>query len=329
MNYQIVATLGPASSEIESWSSMLQSGVSGFRLNTSHLSVNQLPDWIDNLTQIGRPDIPLILDLQGSKWRLGMFSEFELRAGQIVILVHAADEEKANTLPVPHADFFGAAALSNGIIILNDAKSRLQIERLESGRIEARVIQGGWIASRKGITFESTGYRQESLPEKDQQIIAQTRHLDYIRYAVSYIRDAQEMAHYRRSIGAGAYLIAKLERGAAVAEAPAIAEIADELWLCRGDLGAEIGLAAMARTVTQFSRIVAQLKRPVYLAGQLLEHMTHFPNPTRSELCYIYEAIHYGYAGIVLSDETAIGKYPLESCRMAALFQKQAELRNG
>jgi pyruvate kinase len=95
----------------------------------------------------------------------------------------------------------------------------------------------------------------------------------------------------------------------------------NELWVCRGDLGAELGLRDMAAAVQRFTQTVGDLPAPVLMAGQTLEHMTRQPTPTRSEVCYLYDTLLAGYRGVVLSDETAIGHYPVESCRAAALFR--------
>lgn len=172
---------------------------------------------------------------------------------------------------------------------------------------------------RKGITYALSEYRQESLSLQDQAILEQTQDLDFVRYALSYVKDAMEMARYRAQFGPAACLIAKLERQPAVDQALQIAEWADELWLCRGDLGAELGTRAMAETVYRFSEQVEMLPVPVLLAGQILEHMAEHPTPTRSEVCYLHDALMKGYQGFVLS-ETAVGRHPVESCRMAALF---------
>ena len=104
-------------------------------------------------------------------------------------------------------------------------------------------------------------------------------------------------------------------------EARQIAGSADEVWLCRGDLGAERGLRGMAAAVYDFSERVRELPVPVLLAGQIFEHMPEHPTPTRSEVCAAYAALMQGYHGLVLSDETAIGRDPVESCRMAALLR--------
>ncbi|HYL79554.1 MAG TPA: pyruvate kinase, partial [Candidatus Acidoferrum sp.] len=209
----------------------------------------------------------------------------------------------------------------SGEIVLNDAKQRLRLESQGADSLQARVITGGPIVARKGITYTASAYRQESLSDTDRTILDHTRHVEGIRYALSYVRDAVEMAGYRKQIGRAVSLIAKLERQPAVDEAMQIAGSADELWLCRGDLGAELGQGAMAATVYDFSERLAGSPVAVLLAGQIFEHMAEHPTPTRSEVCSVYAALRQGYRGLVLSDETAIGRDPVESCRMAALFR--------
>jgi len=324
MDYQVIATLGPTSDGERTWQAMLVAGATGFRLNTSHLSLLQLESWVERLgaflaAQDTAP--PLVLDLQGSKWRLGQFSQCVLTNGQRVTLVCAASADCPDTLPVPHPDFFRAASASSGEIVLNDAKLRLVLETQGPAEICARVVAGGPILPRKGITYTASTYRQESLGDNDRAVLRSTRQLAGIGYAVSYVKDAVEMAHYRGQIGSSAHVIAKLERRPALDEAARIAESADELWLCRGDLGAELGATAMAEAVHRFSGGVDALPVPVMLAGQVFEHMTEHAAPTRSELCGAYDALRMGYRGFVLSDETAIGRDPVASCRVAALFR--------
>jgi len=324
MNYAIIPTLGPASQAETIWEALISAGATAFRLNTSHLSEEQLHAWLDRLNIFWaalKTPVPLILDLQGSKWRLGRFTPLMLETGSAMEFILAESSTQANTLPVPHPDFFRAASTAPGEIVLNDARIRLQIAGYNCDTLSAVVTQGGKISPGKGITLTACPYRQESWSEKDRRILEKTHHLPEIRYAISYVRDAVEMACYRSFAGPESYLIAKVEREPAVSEAVSIAEHANELWLCRGDLGAELGLPAMAKAVHHFSGQIARLAAPVMLAGQVLEHMTTQTTPTRSEVCCLYDALQAGYKGFVLSDETAIGNYPVESCRMAALFR--------
>jgi len=320
MNYELIATLGPSSSSEALWQALLSAGATALRLNTSHLSLEQLEAWLEKLERfISRLDTPpaLVLDLQGSKWRLGQLAARQLADGEIIDLVHGTETALDGALPVPHADFFQAAEGSNGEVVLNDARVRLAVENSTSDRIRARVTLGGPISSHKGITFSASDFRTEALSEKDQAILRLTRGKASIRYAISYVKDAVEMSRYRALCGESAYLAAKLERQPALEQAQQIAETADEVWLCRGDLGAELGQVGMAEAVYRFSAQLNAIALPVYLAGQVLEHMVEHPTPTRSEVCYLYEALQKGYAGVILSDETAVGRFPLESCRAA------------
>lgn len=318
-----MVTLGPASSSEEMWGELYSAGASAFRLNTSHLSLEWLGDWLERLVPFtARLAVPtaIILDLQGSKWRLGEFPAVRLEAGQAVELVFGGRATGAGVLPVPHRDFFQAAEQSSGEVVLNDGRVRLALRAKRGEGLAAEVVQGGEIGGRKGITYTASKFRQENLSDKDRAIFEQTHELPGVRYGISYVKDAVEMRRYRLLFGGQARLIAKLERQPAVSEAGQIGGSADEVWLCRGDLGAELGLTEMAAATAIFSERAAMLGRPALLAGQVLEHMKDNPVPTRSEVCYLYEALQKGYAGVVLSDETAIGRYPVESCRTAGMF---------
>jgi pyruvate kinase len=323
VDYQIIATLGPRSRDEATWQEMLSAGVSGFRLNTSHLSLDELSGWLERLEPfIARQNKPpaLTLDLQGSKWRLGSFEPFSLRQGQRIVLVLAAEASQVGVLPVPHADFFQAADASGDEVAVDDARVLLKVEDIGTERLTARVIQGGRVRSHKGITYRFSEFRQEQPGPKDQKILAMTRGTSGIHYAISYVRDAKEMARYRAVCGKQAYLTAKLERQPALDDWSSIAELADELWLCRGDLGAELGMRKMAEEAARVTHLVRSAPKPVLLAGQVLEHMTRHATPTRSEVCYLHDALAAGYAGVVLSDETAVGRQPVQTCRAAALF---------
>ncbi len=323
MNYEVIATLGPACASAAQWDELLRNGATVFRLNTSHLQVDALLKWLDALrlfsSRLGRT-IPLTLDLQGSKWRLGYFSTCALREGDAVELVFSANSDVPQVLPVPHGDFFAAAELHPGEFVLNDGRIVLVAETCHSDRIRARVIKGGEISSRKGITIASSSYRHESFSEQDRAIIDATYAYPGLSFAVSYVRDGAEMSIFRSQVNASVKVIAKLERASALADAAVIAGFADAVWLCRGDLGAELGPVEMAAAAARFAEQVPSLPVPAFLAGQVLQHMSDFPDPTRAEVCGLYDALQAGYRGVVLSDETAIGRHPVQACRAAAMF---------
>ena len=321
-----MATLGPSSTTPEIWQDMLLAGVTAFRLNTSHLELENILGWLENLSdfRLNRDvQIPVVLDMQGSKWRIGQIENQTFEQDQQVELVFGTASQLSTQIPVPHRDFFLAATQSSGRIILNDARVILAREQAGPDWLKARVIQGGILSARRGITYADSGYRNEDLTEKDRGILAVTQGIPQIQYAVSYVRDHEEIVRYREIFGEQSLLVAKIERRTALDDAPGISKIADALWLCRGDLGAELGLGKMARATSHFTRELANLQVPVLMAGQVLEHMSRFPQATRSEICYLLNCLETGYKGFVLSDETAIGQYPVESCAVAAAFKQE------
>ncbi len=358
MTYDIIATLGPATAAPADALRLLHNGANRFRLNTSHLSVTETMTWIEHLpdraNQAEARNGPheVVLDLQGSKWRLGVFEVCVLALGDTVVLwdcsVPAAPgaagaNDAASTsrfpassakaavhrLPVPHSDFFRAAADCPGTVRLNDGRVELQIEDVEPAALRCRVMTQGEISPRKGISLPGSTFRREGLSDKDQDIVRRAALLPQVSYALSYVRDAEELRVLKHAVDSvdevgsvrGRCIIAKIERPEAVNDIEAIAQECNELWICRGDLGAELGSVAMARTVHELTGKLRRLAPPTVLAGQVLEHMTTHPEPTRSELCHLYDALKAGYAGIVLSDETAVGKHPAAACRAAAMFQ--------
>ena len=145
MEYQLIPTLGPASQPPEVWQAMLEAGADRFRLNTSHLDLENLKIWLDNYSRFyssceSKPN--LILDLQGSKWRLGDFKTFRLLEWEELTLKFGNESSERKVLPVPHMDFFKAARSSDGKIVLNDAKNLLEIVSIDDEEIRVRVILG-------------------------------------------------------------------------------------------------------------------------------------------------------------------------------------------
>jgi pyruvate kinase len=328
MNYQIVATLGPASRRNDTILALHAAGASGFRLNSSHLSPARLQSWLvrlDALFEHSAPRPYLVVDLQGAKRRLGDFSAFELAEQERVELVCSDSTRGSRTLPLPWPELFSGARPGDRLLV-NDAKSVLVLEDVSSRRLAARVLTGGPVSSRKGVIHRPahTGKRGGSPGNPgvaDEAFIAAGDRFDFVRYALSYAENPGELASLRARCPAPRRLIAKLETEAGIASAAALAEQADELWICRGDLGAQLGPAAMAAAVRGITNLLADLPLPVLMAGQVLEHMSAHSQPTRSEVCHLADLLARGYAGIVLSDETAVGRYPEKSCRAAALFR--------
>lgn len=327
----VIVTVGPASATPELLQEFVAAGASAFRLNASHLRPGDWPTWHQRFDAAFGADwpVPVFLDLQGGKWRLGDFLPFDLVRGATVVFRCAENARDPATLPVPHDDFF--LTLRNSIlngqapsILLNDARYRLTGTACAGSDILAVVETGGWIESHKGVTSDAADIRCESLSTHDREVIEAAAAQPMIGFALSYLRDGREFRQLRRCLPLNRPVVAKLERPEALAAAADLAGQANSLWVCRGDLGAELGLIPMARAVRAYTKKIRELGCQTMLAGQVLEHMTKHAQPTRSEICHLYDAICQGFAGVVLSDETAIGDNPAAACRMAVAICRAA-----
>ena len=167
-------------------------GVTTFRLNTSHLEIDQINNWLERSSSAGdlfKFQLPTILDLQGSKWRIGHIENLTLKTGQEIELFLGNSSQNATQIPVPHSDFFRAASQSSEQITLNDAKVMLTREAFGPDWLKARVYRGGDLSARKGITYLNSEFRNENLTEKDRRIVIATQGYSNIQYALSYVRD--------------------------------------------------------------------------------------------------------------------------------------------
>jgi pyruvate kinase len=215
---------------------------------------------------------------------------------------------------VPHPELF-ASARPGDTLSLDDGQLRFEVLRVEGRQIEALTLMGGQLNPRRGVNVVEHPVLLEDLTDVDVRILEAVADMSGLDAAVSFVADGREIGWVRRR-RPNCRVIAKIERKEAVDQLRAVAECADALWICRGDLGAQIGLIELARFVSQLGP--EDLGVPVLLAGQVFEHLTHHTDPTRSEVCHYADLISRGYAGIVLSDETAIGRDPIGAVTWAA-----------
>jgi pyruvate kinase len=206
---------------------------------------------------------------------------------------------------------FFEALKPEDIISLNDAKVKLEVIQVDKERAETKVLINGPLDSFKGINRAIHPIPFTQVFEKDEQAIATGLKYVFTQFACSFVLDGKE-ATYLRPLIANKHLIAKIERPEAMTHLATIGHYFDELWFCRGDMGSQVGLNQLGFLQETFIRQANLLKKPKLLAGQVFEHMTHFPEPTRSEVVHLYDVIKAGFEGVVLSDETAIGSYPLQ-----------------
>ena len=329
-----IYTLGPSSTSEKIISSLLNSA-SCFRLNSSHLTENELDTWLKKIEIIFRDqnkEIPVLIDLQGGKMRIGNYPDIK-QLPENIVFSFASSSNINSVIPVPHKEFFEALKI-NDIISLNDLKIKLKVisinntehascpfvetqhsaSELEHAKeklnVEAVVLTNGSLSSNKGINITSHPIGFKDLTTKDKGIIATSMKYRFTCFAFSFLIDGNEADKIRPLIQKRR-LIAKIERKEAFDHLNNIDAKFDEIWLCRGDLGAQAGIYNLGELQQKFVDKIPSFKNDCILAGQVLEHMTNFPTPTRSEVVHLYDTEKNGFVGIVLSDETAIGKNPV------------------
>lgn len=304
-----ILTLGPASSSPETIAA-LGRVATRFRLNTSHMSGDQLTEKLSELERLFRQGdwfLPVVLDLQGAKVRIGRYPAVDAVPSKVELRL-AAMSDLPEMIPVPHESVF-RKTVAGDVVHLNDRKVILRVVgRKGPDSFEAECLRSGPLSSNKGFNCENRAYELVSLSERDSSAIRIGNAFPFVEYAVSFVLDGREAELFRPHT-ATRRLIAKIERPAALAHIAAIDPLFDETWLCRGDLGAEAELRDLGRLQSEYIAAFPGLRHPKILAGEVLGSMVTSPLPSRSEIVHLHDILQAGFDGIVLSDETAAGKY--------------------
>lgn len=305
--FERILTIGPASSSRATLLEMARAGTR-FRLNTSHLSTGQLTQQLlllETLFREERLSLPVVLDLQGAKVRIGSYPSVDAIPPRVELRLADSSDEPA-VIPVPHESVFRKTAVGD-VLHLNDRKVILRVvTRKGPGSFEAQCLQSGPLSSRKGFNCGNREYELASLFERDSAAIRVGNTFPFTEYAVSFVLDGSEAELFRPLTGTRR-LIAKVERPAALKNIAAIDAVFDETWLCRGDLGSEAELRDLGRLQSDYIAAFPGLSRPKILAGEVLGSMVASPRPSRSEIVHLHDILKAGFDGIVLSDETASG----------------------
>ena len=304
MALALVATLGPASFGLAA--EIVRAGATSLRLNASHMSPEAVGAAIERARRV--TDVPIVVDLQGAKMRLGSFAERAIARGERVVLGAGA-----HAIPLPHAELV-AGARAGDTLSLDDDRVRLRVEAATAGGLEASVLVGDVLRPNKGICVVERAVEVADLGARDQAHVEAARGFPAVSFAVSFMTDGHESA-WVRDRAPGCLVVGKVERQVAIDALDAIEARVDAVWICRGDLGAQLGVVALARWLSGYRPAT---RVPVLLAGQVLEHLTEHATPTRSEVCHLADVLGRGYAGVVLTDETAIGRDPVNAVRTAA-----------
>jgi len=296
---------------------LFEVGVDVFRLNFSHGTHN---DHLDRFVAIrrvesetGRP-IGILADLQGPKLRLGAFAEghIELASGahfQLDLDREAGDQQRA---PLPHPEIFEALQPGTELLI-DDGKVRLEVETCGSGFADTRCLVGGTLSDRKGVNVPNAVLPLSAITQKDRADLsfALEQGADWI--AFSFVQRPDDVAEGRKLVAGRAGVMVKLEKPSAIQRLGEIIELADGLMVARGDLGVEMPPEDVPSVQKQVIHACRSAGKPVVVATQMLESMIAAPTPTRAEASDVATAVYEGADAVMLSAETAAGRYPIEA----------------
>jgi pyruvate kinase len=330
---KIVATIGPASRDPRVLERLIRAGVDVLRLNFSHGTHEEHAQVVraarEIETRLGRP-LALLQDLSGPKIRTGRMAggEVELRAGERVAIT--TDESVVGTpeLISTTYDTLPADVEEGSRILLDDGNLELRVLRTEAGRVEAEVVEGGPLRSHKGMNLPGVRMSVPALTEKDRRDLAfgLEQGVDYV--ALSFVREAADVEEIKgliRSLDHDVPVIAKIEKPEAVENLAAILEVTDGVMVARGDLGVEIGTEEVPTVQKKIIAAANAAGRVVITATQMLESMIDHPRPTRAEASDVANAILDGTDAVMLSGESAVGRFPVQTVETMARIADYTE----
>ena len=330
---KIVATLGPSCSTIAVFRQLVRAGLDVARLNFSHGSHEQKAELIRMVRQVAQEEnkpICILADLQGPKIRTGILKDHKpvlLVAGERLTITPRQIEGTAAMVSTVFTTL--AENLEPGSrILLSDGLIELTVVEIQGEDVVCEIINGGMLGEKKGINLPGIPVKVPALTEKDEEdlIFAIGQGVDTV--AVSFVRTAEDVRHVKSRLAAlksDAWVIAKLEKPQAIEHLDSILEIADGIMVARGDLGVEVPPEKVPAIQKHIIRRAAEFRKPVITATQMLESMIDNPRPTRAEASDVANAIYDGTDAVMLSGETAAGKYPVEAIAMMATIVRETE----
>lgn len=328
---KIVATIGPASRDTKVLVDMIDAGLNVVRMNFSHGNYEDHSETI-NLVRLAekksKKSIAILQDLSGPKIRVGAMEPNTLlvKGGLFILTIEKCigDNTRAyiNYKKLPKEISVGA------VIKLDDGKKELYVEKIKGNEIHTRIVVGGNLSSNKGVNLPGTLLSLSSLTSKDKKdvLFGIENNVEFI--ALSFVQTAHDINDLRKILNkhnSKAHVIAKIETTAAVANIDEIIAISDGIMVARGDMAVEVGVEKVPLIQKMIIRKCNQAGKPVITATQMLDSMEQSPVPTRAEVSDVANAILDGTDAIMLSGESAVGKYPVESIATMTAIAKRTE----
>lgn len=324
---KIVCTLGPASGSRERIGELIRAGMNVARINCSHGDWETRKEWIQHIREQSSAISPvgILVDLQGPKFRIGPVpgGAIEVKAGDTLTI----GKDLGATLHVPGKEICDAME-TGARVLMGDGEVELKLGAEKDGTFEAKVITGGTVKSKQGVTLVNKVFNVDALSEKDLEDVRWAALVGADIVALSYVNRASDLRELRRLLdryGSKALLCAKIETKQAVKEIDEILKVADIIMVARGDLGLQMDLELIPITQKELIRKSNKAGRPVITATQMLESMLKNARPTRAEATDVANAILDGTDAVMLSGETAAGDYPIEAVKTMARIAETAE----
>lgn len=333
-NTKIVATLGPASNNLETIQKLCAAGVNVFRLNFSHGLYEDHEKAIHNIrqteTECGRP-IAIMLDLQGPKLRIGTFENHT-----VPLQVHQKFQLDLNETPGDNTRvFFGHPSFYQSLvpgthILLDDGKVLLRVDEQYSDRVITTVLNGREISDRKGVNLPGVLLEIDAMTQKDCNDLEFGLKLGVDWIAVSFVQSAKDIEQARAKMPEHMKIIAKIEKPLAIQNLDSIIDASDGIMVARGDLGVEVPLEQVPGLQKKILKACHMKGKPVIVATQMLDSMVQAPNPTRAEVSDVANAVYDGADAVMLSAESASGDYPVEAVQMMdrIILEVEKEMKN-
>ena len=317
---KIIATVGPSVDSYEAILGLIVAGANGLRLNFSHgtnKERSQQIAWIRKASQEANKPVAIIQDLQGPKIRLGDFGGIvTVRKGQSLSFSYGADYAESGHLPTQYD--LSQKVKRGEHIYLYDGKLRTTVSSVRLGIVHVTADNDGILIQRKGINLPDTDFGGDIITAKDRADLVYGSSQDFDYVALSFVQSAEDISQLRKllkSFNSNVKIIAKIETKAAVSNLEAIVREADAVMIARGDLAVETPAESVPIVQREIIGLGRRFAKPTIVATQMLASMTEDPEPTRAEVSDVATAVIVGADCVMLSDETASGRYPVEAVK--------------
>jgi len=329
---KIVITLGPATSDIDIIKKLIIKGVNVFRLNFSHGDHQTHSDNIQKIRQASKElnkEVAILQDISGPKVRIGTIKGvLKFKKGETLFLSKTIDESSDMVLDISYPSIIDMVNVGEEVFFA-DGTVRSVVVSKSDDRLELKLLNDGELSSKKGVNFPKTKLSISAITQKDEEDLAFGAKNDIDIVALSFVQNKEDIEKAKEIMQREHFnpmVISKIETGSAIENLREILDISDGVMVARGDLGAEFGLTKLPRIQKHIISVANKLNKPSITATQMLTSMKYNPFPTRAEVSDIANAVYDGTDAVMLSDETTVGKFPIEAVEVLHDTIKDVEL---